>query len=78
MKISEAIRALSNIQRESGDLELVGMQEVDGQQVFDYNRTFEVIDVPFVRADGKKSLPAWQRVCALREEVDDDGFTGAA
>lgn len=62
----------------SGDLQLVGMQEVDGHFVFDYNRVFDVVDVPFVKSKRIKALPVCQRVCALREPNEKDEYEGAA
>ena len=70
MTINQAIKILTELSKEHGDLELVGMVECDGEFIVDLDRVFDIIEIP--ERAGDPDGP-FQRVCAFMEEVDGDG-----
>lgn len=73
MKVSEAIKALADVLREAGDLEVVGLVGVDGQWAVDMGRTFDVVGIPLAVGDGEELVCAFiaqELVCECEEEVE--------
>lgn len=46
MKISEAIKQLEFALKEVGDVEIIHVEEVDGQFYMEWDRSFEIIGIP--------------------------------
>lgn len=64
MIISEAIQMLQHYLAMHGDLEIVGVVEVDGQFAIDEGRIFDVIGLPEANEERK--------VCAFITPIEED------